>query len=141
MQIITAAAHSISLFVTPVAANETERQLMDLMSSYVMDMGAGFHRSTSELLTALSSCFTLLYLFGGLLNFYVLRRKATAEFLHGLIALQMLVFGASFIIMLMFTFLPPIVLTAVVFICIIISWIIIRNTRQSRPRPTTSVSQ
>ena len=64
-QLLTALAHSLSFIVTPVPLNDTEKQLLDLMTNYRLDMGAGFHRSTNNLFMALSACFPLLYLFGG----------------------------------------------------------------------------
>jgi hypothetical protein len=51
--------HSFTLFIEPAARNETERQLRELMTSYRIDFGAGFKRNTKELVTALSSSFSL----------------------------------------------------------------------------------
>jgi hypothetical protein len=55
---VTAAVHAAALSGAPVPRNETERQLIDPMTNYRQDLGAGFVRSTSELFTALSSCFS-----------------------------------------------------------------------------------
>jgi len=59
--LLSAAVHSVSFFITPVAQNDTERQLHDLLQNYRADMGAGFHRSTANLFTALSACVPLLF--------------------------------------------------------------------------------
>lgn len=116
IQIVTAGIHSLALFRTPSPQNETERQLFDLMYNYKPDMGAGFHPSMADFLTGLSSCFTLLYLFAGLMNIYIIRKNLAPETVKGFTSINLLIFGASFLIMLVFTFLPPIVLAGLVFL-------------------------
>ncbi len=86
-QLLTVLTHSLSFFVTQVPTNETERQLLELMAGYRLDMGAGFHRSTHQLFTALSACFPLLYLLGGLNNIYCLKKRLDAGLLRGLLAI------------------------------------------------------
>ena len=108
---LTGLIHSISLFVSPAPANETERQLLDLMMNYKQDLGAGFHKSMWNLFTALSSCFTFLYLLGGLNITYLLKKKVRLGILKGIVRIHLLVFGVCFVVMAIFTFLPPIVLT------------------------------
>ena len=110
---LTAAIHATSLFIKPAPKNETEHQLLDLMTNYRQNL-MGFHRSTAELVTALSSCFSLLCLLGGLTNAYMLRKKVSGELLKGFVALNLLVFGLCFVIMLLLTFPPPFVLTGLV---------------------------
>jgi hypothetical protein len=112
--LLTAAVHSVTLFVQPAPQNETERQLLQLMTAYRNDFGAGFHPTTANLVTALSSCFSLLCLFGGLLNAYLIKKRVGAEIMRGVIAIDLLVFGICFIVMAVFTFLPPIVLTGLI---------------------------
>jgi hypothetical protein len=111
---LTGAVHSISLFVRPVPGNEVERQLIELMSTYKNDLGAGFHPTMGSLFTALSSCFSLLCLLGGLTNAYLLKKKVDAGILKGIVWINLLVFGICFVMMLVFTFLPPIVLTGLI---------------------------
>lgn len=120
-QLVSAAAHSLSFFVTPVPANETERQLLELMNNYKSDMGGGFSPSTQDLFTALSACFPLLYVLGASINWYLLRRKVDIITLKGVVSINIVVFGVSFVLMAMLTFLPPITLTGLVFLCLIIS--------------------
>jgi hypothetical protein len=117
-QLLTAVAHSLSLFITPLPANDTERQLFDLMTNYRPNMGAGIHRSMGELFKALSSCFSLLCLLGGLINIYLLRKRVDAGVIKGLVGIQLLVFGICFGIMAVFTFLPPTILTGLVVFCL-----------------------
>ena len=124
-QLLTAAIHSVSFFVTPVAGNDTERQLIELMANYRLDMGAGIHRSMQQLFTALSACFPLLCLLGALNNIYVLRKRVDADLVKGLLAIQVVVFGICFGVMAVLTFLPPIILTGLVFVTLSISYFLI----------------
>lgn len=122
---LTALIHGSSLFLQPAPQNETERQLIELMTSYKQDFGAGFKRSTKELVTALSSCFSLVSLLGGLTLTYLLRKRVEPALLKGVVAIHAGVFGVCFAIMVAFTFLPPIILTGLIFICLLISFVLI----------------
>jgi hypothetical protein len=113
---LTAAFHSLSFFMKPEPANETEKQLFDLMSSYKPNAGMGFHPSFSDLFTGLSLCFTLICLFGALLNWYLKKKSLTADIWKGLLLIEMVIFGSMFIAMAVFTFLPPIICTGLIFI-------------------------
>lgn len=120
--ILTALVHSISFFVEPVATNETEEQLIQLMATYKMDAGNGFHPSMRDLFNALSSCFTLVYFLGALTSWYLLRKQVNAEILKGISGIQLIIFGAAFVIMLLLTFLPPIILTGLTFLFISLAY-------------------
>jgi hypothetical protein len=119
LMFITALLHATSLFIAPDPKNETERQLVDLVSNYKADLGAGFHRSFSELFTALSSCFSLLCLLGGLILIYLVRKDLDSGTMKGVLNICLLVFGFCFVVMAVFTFLPPIVCTGLVFAALI----------------------
>ena len=56
--LIIGAVHSISFFQPLLPANETEKQLLDLMSNYKFNL-AGSLRSMDNLLTGFSMCFML----------------------------------------------------------------------------------
>lgn len=124
LQILTGLIHSLSFFNDPRATNDTERQLVELMSAYRMDLGAGFHPTMSDLFTSMSACFALLYLFAAWINVYLLRKNIGGELWKGLLNIQRFVFGISFVVMVVFTFLPPIVLTGLVFVCLAIARIL-----------------
>lgn len=116
LQLLTGIFHSMSLFVSPVPANETEAQMMTLMTSYRIDAGAGFHPTYSGLFTALSSCFTFLCFFAAMTNGYLMLKKTEPSVMRGIIAINLLIFGAAFAVMAYFTFLPPIICTGLIFI-------------------------
>jgi hypothetical protein len=126
-QLLTAVFHTIGIVASPGLRNETERQLYDLMTNYRIDAGAGFTPSTGDLFTALSSCFSLLCLFGGLVNILLVRRSAPADLLNGILLVSVLIFGVCFAIMAVFTFLPPIIMTGLILVTLVIAWIVHRS--------------
>ena len=121
-QFITAAAHSLSFFVKPQPKNETEKQLLDLMASYSMDLGGGFHRSMDDIVMALSACFPLLYILGGLINLYLLSQKPGGRILKGVISINLCIFTIAFALFVIYTFLPPIILSGLVFLFLVIAY-------------------
>jgi uncharacterized membrane protein YphA (DoxX/SURF4 family) len=115
-QFLTAGFHSMSLFVQPEAKNDTEKQLIELSTNYHPDAGMGFHPSLNELFTGLSACFTLLCLFAALLNLFFKKKNLPVPQWRGFLLIQTAVFGILFAVMAVFTFLPPIVCTGLIFI-------------------------
>jgi len=120
-QIIIALIHSISFFVTLPPNNETEKQLFGLIDTYKLDLGAGFHRTMNELTLVFSACFGLLYLLGGLLNWYLLRKKVEPQIMKGVITINLVIFGICFVLTIIFAFLQPIILTGLVVLFLILS--------------------
>lgn len=116
IQLLTSIFHSLSFFAKQEPTNETEKQLMDITDSYKADLGMGFHRTFAELFTAVSLCFTLICLFGGILNWYLKRKNIAADLWKGILLIQIVIFGAMFAAMLAFAFFPPIVCTGLIFI-------------------------
>ena len=114
LQLLTGGIHALTLIGTPVASNSTEQQLYALMINYRLDLGAGIHRSMWDLFRALSTCFTLLCLLGGLTNIYLLRKKVDPGVIKGLVGIQLVVFATGFAVIAALTFLLPIILTGLV---------------------------
>lgn len=124
--LLNALIHSLTFFFfQPVPHNETERQLFELMTSYQQDLGAGFKRSTSDLVTALSACFSLVCLLGGLTLGFLLRKQAEVRIMKGVVGIHVLVFGICFAVMVAFTFLPPIVLTGLIFLSLLLAYLLV----------------
>ncbi len=126
-QILTSVFHSLSFFVKQEPTNETEKQLIDITGSYKADLGMGFHRTFAELFTAVSLCFTLICLFGGILNWYLKRKNIAADLWKGIVLIQIIIFGAMFAAMLVFAFFPPIVCTGLIFIFVTASYLSVKN--------------
>ncbi len=112
LQIITSAIHAISFFRSP--PSETA-QLDDLMATARPDVGPYFHPTQGHILLAFSACFSFLYFFGGMTLLYLLQKNLSAQIWKGLTSICLLVFGATFVVMLLFSFLTPIILTGLVF--------------------------
>jgi hypothetical protein len=115
-QLLTAAFHSLSFFIEAEPANETEKQLYGLIDSYKKDMGAGIHRSFADVFLALSVCFTMICLLGGLINWYMKKKQINDDLWKGLLLIETIIFGILFLVMLKFTFLPPMICTGLIFI-------------------------
>ena len=124
-QLITAIVHSLSLFIDVPPASDTEVQLQTLITTYHMSLGAGFSPTYSDLFTALSSCFTFLCLFAGLTNGYLLIKHAEPNLMKGILAINVAIFGVVFIVMAVFTFLPPIVCTGLIFFNLLAAYLVV----------------
>jgi hypothetical protein len=128
MQFITALIHATTLFVTLPPNNETEKQLLTLMDTYKFDLGAGFHRTMGDMLLVLSACLCLVCLLGGLLNWYLLRKKVGPEIMKGLININLLVFGILLGLTIAFAFLLAIILSGLIFLFLIFSRLTVNRT-------------
>ncbi len=113
-QILSAVAHSLSFIAKQTPRNETEKQLIELTTKYKSDLGAGFKRSFWQLFIGVSVCFTMIYLFGAALNWYLLKSHISPDLWEGILLMELIVYGLLFILMIRFTFLPPIVVTGLV---------------------------
>lgn len=127
-QFINAVLHSLSLFIDLPPANETERQLIDLLNNYKFDMGEGFHPTFSNMFTALSSCFSFVCLLSGLTLGYLMLKHAEPQLMKGIIGINLIVFGAIFVVMAVFTFLLPIILTGLIFFSLLAAYIFVPKT-------------
>ena len=128
LQLATGVIHVLSLFMKPVPKNDTERTLIELMSNYRIDLGAGYLRSMDQIFTAVSSCYSLLCLLGGLTLAFLLRRKAPTDILRGITGINLIIFGIAFCIMAAFTFLPPIILTGLIVAALGAGFLLVRST-------------
>ncbi len=115
-QLLTAFFHSLSFIGKPRPKNETEKQLIELSSGYKADMGGGIKRSLNQLFIGVSTCFTMIYTFGAALNWYFLKSGIAPGVWEGFLLIQLIAFGILFLLMIKFTFWPPIIVTGLVFI-------------------------
>jgi hypothetical protein len=129
--LLNALIHSVTLFIQPAAQDETQRQLFDLMATYKEDLGAGFKRSTNELVTALSASFSLLCLLGGLTLAFLLRKQAEVRIMKGVVGIHVLVFGICFAVIAVFTFLAPIVLIGLVLLSLLLAYFLIPRQQET----------
>jgi len=123
---LTALIHTSSFFVPPPAPqNDSERQLLDLLADYKQDFGVGFQRTMKDIFAALSACFSLVCFLGGLTLCYLARKRPELGILKGIVGIHVVVFGICFGVMAAFTFLPPIVLTGLIFLSLLITYLLL----------------
>lgn len=103
-QLLTAFFHSLSFIAKPQPKNDTEKQLLELIKNYKMDMGGGIKRSFKNLFTGVSICFTIIYILGAALNWYFLKSGITSEVWSGFLLIQLIAYGAVFLFQLRLTF-------------------------------------
>jgi hypothetical protein len=122
-QIITGIVHSISFFApNPAAANDTEKQLQNLVDNYKMDLGAGYHQTLDNLFLSVSVCMTLLCLLAGTINWLLYKKKVDAALMKGILLINAISFGIAFIVMLRFAFLLPIICMGLIFTSCAAAW-------------------
>lgn len=124
-QLVTAILHALSLFAVVTPANETERQMLDLVGTYKMNAGSGFAPTFGNIYTAYSSCFTFLCLFAALTNGYLLWKQVEPNLMKGILAINVAIFGVCFLVMAVFTFLPPILCTGLIFINLLAAYLVL----------------
>jgi hypothetical protein len=124
-QFVAAGLHSISFFVSPTLKNETERQLHELITTYREDMGAGFHPTFWNLFTALSACYPLLCLLGGLTLGYLLIKHTEPPLMKGVIAINLGIFTVCLIVFVFLTFLPPILVTGLIVLNLLAAYLLV----------------
>lgn len=95
--------------------------MIELMTTYKMNM-APFHPTMYNFLEALSSCFTFLYFLGGLTILYLAGKGLSPEIWKGLTRIYILIFGGCFLVILLLTFLPPIIFTGLVFVALCLAY-------------------
>src|SRR5262249_23486445 len=118
-------------FVNPDLHNDTERQIHILITTYREDFGLGFRRTFFDLFTALSACFPLLCMLAALTLGYLLWKKVPSDLMKGILLITVLVFGVCFVIMIVFTFIFPIVMTALVFVTLLVAYLLCPRSASS----------
>lgn len=115
-QLLTAFFHSLSFIAPQKPRNDMEKQLIEINTKYKLDMGGGIKRSFYSLFIGVSSCFTLIFILGGVLNWYFLKSNISGEVWKGLLLIELITYGIVFLLQVKFTFWPPIIVTGLVFL-------------------------
>ena len=113
--VLTAGIHSLNFLSDPQPANESERQMLDLMHHYQMDMGAGIQRTMNEIVTFFNLSLTFLCLLGGVLNLLMVKFFDNTELAARVITFNAIFWTIYLIPLWLLTFLPP-------EICFSIAW-------------------
>jgi len=118
--LILGAVHSISFFQKLLPSNDTEKQLLDLMSSYKFNL-AGSLRSMDNLLTGFSMCFMLAALALG--AFDLLLSGERAGLLKRAALVNILWLAAMTAVSLRYFFVVPASFLTVTLVVFILAWL------------------
>jgi len=104
--------------VTATGESETQRQLLALMRDYRQDMGAGFVRSTMDLMSGFSLALSVLSIGWGLLGLVTARHASRAPgLLRGAATVSAVVWGLMAGVGLRYWFLAPLAFLVPAFLC------------------------
>jgi hypothetical protein len=117
--IVIAAVHSLSLIRERTPANDTERQLFELMTNYKFNL-VGTMRSMSELLSGFSAAFGLAVLGFGLLDIAVWSERA--RLLKKVALANSLWLAAMLVVSLHYFFLVPTSFLALALVIFVFAW-------------------
>jgi hypothetical protein len=116
---VIAAVHSLSLIRERTPANDTERQLFELMTNYKFNL-VGTMRSMSELLSGFSAAFGLAVLGFGLLDIAVWSERA--RLLKKVALANSLWLAAMLVVSLHYFFLVPTSFLALALVIFVFAW-------------------
>jgi len=118
--LLLGAVHSLSFIKKQTPANETERQLLDLMSNYKFNV-AGSMRSMENFMTGFSICFMLAALCCGLLDLAVVKERAAL--LKRISLVNILWLGVMVAVALRYFFIVPTTFLSVALLIFVLAWL------------------
>ena len=118
--LILGAVHSISLFIKQVPANDIERQILDLMTSYRFNL-MGSLRSMSDLMRGFSVAFMLAPLAFGVLDLMLSRERA--GLLKRVALLQIIWLASMIVVSLLYFFAVPLSFLVVALLIFALAWL------------------
>jgi uncharacterized membrane protein len=118
--LILGAVHSTSLFIKQVPANDTERQILDLMTSYRFNL-MGSLRSMSDLMRGFSVAFMLAPLAFGVLDLMLARERA--GLLKRAALVQVIWLAAMIVVALRYFFAVPLSFLVVALLIFALAWL------------------
>jgi uncharacterized membrane protein len=118
--LILGAVHSTSLFIKQVPANDTERQILDLMTSYRFNL-SGSLRSMSDLMRGFSVAFMLAPLAFGVLDLLLSRERA--GLLKRAALVQIIWLAAMIVVALRYFFAVPLSFLVVALLIFALAWL------------------
>jgi hypothetical protein len=117
--LVLGAVHSTSLLIKQVPANDTERQILDLMTSYRFNL-MGSLRSMSDLMRGFSVAFMLAPLAFGTLDLMLSRERA--GLLKRVALVQIIWLAAMIVVALRYFFAVPLSFLAVTLLIFALAW-------------------
>lgn len=90
VQVLVAVFHARGFFASPKLTNDSEKKA--------------------------SISFALIYIFGATVNWYFLKKGMSREIWHGLMLIQVIIYGLIFVLQFRFALSPPIIISGLVFL-------------------------
>jgi hypothetical protein len=118
--LILGTVHSTSLFIKQVPANDTERQILDLMTGYRFNL-MGSLRSMSDLMRGFSVAFMLAPLAFGVLDLMLSRERA--GILKRVALVQIIWLAAMIVVALRYFFAVPLSFLVVALLIFALAWL------------------
>ena len=118
--LLLAAVHAISLFQKPVGTNETEKQLIELMTGYKFQI-LGSSRSMYDFLRGFSIAFSLAALVGGAFDFSLSNERA--GLLKKIALLNVLWLATLSAVSLRYFFVVPTTFLLIALLIFVMAWI------------------
>ncbi len=129
--LITALVHLIGHFYKRPPANDQERQLLELMTTYRMNMG-GIHRTVQSILSGFSLTFAALLVYLAALNLAIVRfGPEDRRFVRAITLVNVVMTGVLLVISAVSFPLPPTALFGVAYICFAVSLFVERGRAAS----------
>jgi len=128
LQILTGIIHSLSLISKPIPTNNDQEVLFQLMNELEMDFGFGFHLTMNDILFAFSVCFSFFLFFSAIVNLLILKSNEM-KIINSIVWLNIVFYFLCFVIMLFYTFLPPIICTFLILFTLIMALVYNRSER------------
>ncbi len=126
-QFLTGSIHLLSFLNKPEPKNESEKQLLDLMSNYQFDLGGGFLRSMEDLMNSFGITYTLFLFFSGMINTFLLKSNIPLKIMKGVVLINFFTYLIFFITMCMLTFLPPIICSGLILFLLLLAFLKINS--------------
>lgn len=123
-QLLTGLIHSLSLLSDPSPNNELEEEMFRLMNEVEINFGSGFFLTMNDIVFAFSVCFSLFLFFTAILNFIILKFNEI-KLIKSIVIVNILFYSICFVVMLFYTFLPPIICTFLILFSLIITLFIL----------------
>jgi len=127
MSLITGLVHSLNFLSKPLPQNDEERQLIELLENYQFLLPGGFERSTSELMLFFNLNMTFFLvtwaILGLMLGYWLMPTKKDRQ----IIGVSAAIWTAYLIPTYLLTFLIPLVLVALTWLCFLAGWITYRK--------------
>ena len=123
MCLITGLIHSLNFINKPQPQNEVEKQLFDLLENYRVILPGGFNRSTYELMLFFNLNMTFFLVSWSIIGMILVYSLMPTKKDRQIVGVSAAIWTAYLIPTYLLTFLIPLVLIAMTWLCFVLAWI------------------